>query len=123
MPDCLTTTAASSPDIGVLCVANAIAHLANARPDIPADVARAMAQHAADLRDLAGVVRALGNQPSKVAADLIQCLAVATDLEGALWESRTTIRCLPPEDVGRVAAEVELIRARAVLVEREAMAR
>ena len=56
--DCLTTTASESPDIAILRTASEIAHAANARPDIPADVARHLAQWADDLKGHAGDVRA-----------------------------------------------------------------
>lgn len=111
MPDCLTTTRSESPDIAILRTASEIAHAANSRPDIPADVARHMAVWADDLKNHAGDVRALAHQPSKLAGDLIHCFRKAVSLADAIWSSRTTLRCLPTDDQARVAVEVVIIRA------------
>ncbi len=111
MPDCLTTTRTEALDIAILRTASEIAHAANARPDIPADVARHMAMWADELRNHAGDVRALQHQPSKLAGDLIHCFRKAASLADAIWSSRTTIRCLPVEDQARVLVEIEILRA------------
>lgn len=111
MPDCLTTTRTEALDIAILRTASEIAHAANARPDIPADVARHMAMWADELRNHAGDVRALQHQPSKLAGGLIHCFRKAASLADAIWSSRTTIRCLPVEDQARVVAEIAIVQA------------
>lgn len=104
----------TQPDIGILCAANDVARM-SLRLDIPSDASRTLAHIAAELRDRAGDVRALGQRMSQKAADLIQLLHRASS-EGDAWavlvDCATTIRGLSDADRGRVASEALIALAR-----------